>query len=168
MLIEPLNHEFEDFLQSIRIESEFIDPVEDIIQKIRDDSTPPISIPYGVRLDRKRAAFFTLDLSNPPVELNYSDPETCWLGSFFIAQDFQGRGLAKPILSGLITAIPAWHPQVRRLSLTVNFRNHLAKKVYGNSGFKDTGQVFWGGPIGPQHIYAVDLAVKPPERIARG
>lgn len=47
-------------------------------------------------------------------------------------------------------------PDVKQLMLAVNTRNQVAKAVYLNCGFIDTGATF-RGPIGEQQILSYDI-----------
>lgn len=41
--------------------------------------------------------------------------------------------------------------------LTVNARNPAARAVYLAGGFADTGELYLGGPAGPQHVMRLPL-----------
>ncbi len=157
MIIKELKSDFREFLGRIYIDSEYIDPLADIINKVSEKSSEPLSLPYGVFLNEEMVSFFTLDFSNPPVEFLAGDKGSCWLDSFFIAKEFQGKGLSKIILFQIICSLSKWQPAINRLNLTVNFKNHIAKTTYLNCGFADTGEIYSGGPAGPQHIYTITL-----------
>lgn len=145
---------FEDVLKSIYFDSEFIDPIEDIANKVWSSDSKPLSIPFGAYLATRVIAFFTIDFSNPPLDDQYSPKFSCWLEAFMVAQNCQGQGVAKAILNRLPDLINKTFPNIRQLNLTVNFRNHGARALYGKCGFEDTGDVYWSGPAGPQHILA--------------
>ena len=148
---------FEDVLKSIYFDSEFIDPIEVIANKVWSSDSKPLSIPFGAYLETRVIAFFTIDFSNAPLDEQYSPMFSCWLEAFMVAQDFQGQGYAKAILNRLPDLINKTFPYIRQLNLTVNFRNHRARALYGKCGFEDTGKVYWDGPAGPQHILTTIL-----------
>jgi len=143
---------FEAVLKRIYFASEFIDPIEDIAKKIRPAASAPWSIPFGAYLATRAIAFFTIDFPNPPPDDQYNPTFSCWLESFIVAPDCQGQGYAKAILNQLPDLTNKTFPQIRRLNLTVNFRNQTARALYRKCGFEDTGKVYWDGPAGPQHI----------------
>ena len=74
-----------------------------------------------------------------------------------VARDCQGQGYAKTILNQLPDTLNKSFPDIRQLNLTVNFRNHVARALYKKCGFEDTGDVYWDGPAGPQHILTKKL-----------
>lgn len=86
---------FEKVLKTIYVDSEFIDPIEEIAKKIRRPESEPFSIPFGVYLGARAISFFTIDFSNPPLDDRYNPTFSCWLESFMVAPDGQGRGMRK-------------------------------------------------------------------------
>ena len=48
-------------------------------------------------------------------------------------------------------------PDATHLALTVNTSNPLAIRVYLRSGFTDTGRLYYGGRLGPQHVLELPL-----------
>ena len=143
---------FEPFLKEIYLESEFIDPIDEIIHKVLHLDVDPLSMPYGVYWEHLKIGFFTIDFSNPPVDYQINDPSCCWLDSFFITIPFQGKGFAKAVLHLLPTRLKQDYPLITSLNLTVNFKNPGARALYLKCGFVDTGTVYRDGPAGPQHI----------------
>jgi len=148
---------FEEVLKRVHCDSEFIDPIEDISNKIRSSTDNPLSIPFGAYLTTRAIAFFTIDFSNPPLDSQYDPSFSCWLDEFMVAQDCQGQGVAKAILNQLPDLMNKTFPNIRQLNLTVNFRNQRAKGLDRKCGFEDTGEVYWDGPAGPQHILTKTL-----------
>lgn len=148
---------FEKVLKSIYFDSEFIDPKEAIGKKIEWSDSEPLSIPFGAYLGTRSIAFFTIDFSNPSIDGKDKYPSSCWLDSFMVARDCQGQGYAKTILNQLPDTLNKSFPDIRQLNLTVNFRNHVARALYTKCGFEDTGDVYWDGPAGPQHILTKKL-----------
>ena len=134
------------------MESEFIDPIDEIIHKVLHLDVDPLSMPYGVYWEHLKIGFFTIDFSNPPVDYQINDPSCCWLDSFFITIPFQGKGFAKAVLHLLPTRLKQDYPLITSLNLTVNFKNPGARALYLKCGFVDTGTVYRDGPAGPQHI----------------
>jgi GNAT superfamily N-acetyltransferase len=143
---------FEDALRNIYFDSEFIDPIEVIVKKVQSSDREPLSIPFSAYLATRIIAFFSIDFSNPPIDDINKYPCACWLDSFMVARDCQGQGYAKTILNQLPDTLSKFFPDIRQLNLTVNFRNHGARALYTKCGFENTGDVYWGGPAGPQHI----------------
>jgi len=49
------------------------------------------------------------------------------------------------------------HPGATRLVLTVNVTNPRAIRTYLKAGFCDTGRLYHGGRLGPQHVLELAL-----------
>ncbi len=147
----------EDVLSQIYFDCEFIDPVQEIIEKIINTEAPPVSIPYGIFAGETPVGFFTVDLSNPPVPYDPQNPRCCWLDSFIIGLRFQRKGYAATLIARLPGLLAEDFPCMEKMNLTVNFRNKGARALYLKCGFKDTGEVYTGGPSGPQYIFTLPV-----------
>ena len=51
----------------------------------------------------------------------------------------------------------ARHPDATYLALTVNVSNERAIRAYLRAGFTDTGRLYYGGRLGPQHVLELAL-----------
>ena len=69
----------------------------------------------------------------------------------------QGRGLGTAMLRALPAFARARYPDATRLALTVNLSNPRAIHVYRRAGFTDTGRLYYGGRLGPQHVLELAL-----------
>ncbi len=141
---------YKKYLEEICFESEFIGSTTEISEKI--EFGKPESYPFAAIVNDGIVGFFTIELSNPTV--NFKIEETsCWLGSFHIAKKHHGKGYAKDILKILPDTLTKEFKFPKLLNLTVNLRNIAAKSLYLKCGFSDTGEIFEGGPAGPQLIF---------------
>ncbi len=143
---------FKTFIKEIYFHSDYIDPIEEIINKISQVNKKPLSIPYGVYQGKEKIGFFTIEFSNPPVAFKKNDKASCWLDSFIIAKHSQGNGYAKTILNMLPSLLKKEYPFLDYLNLTVNFKNIIAKSLYYKCGFIDAGEVYTKGSMGPQNV----------------
>ncbi len=69
----------------------------------------------------------------------------------------QGRGLGTEMLLALPPFARERYPDATHLALTVNTSNPRAIRVYLRSGFTDTGRLYYGGRLGPQHVLELAL-----------
>ncbi len=154
----------EEVLKKVYVESEFIDPLEDIVRKIplKDEGAP--CIPHGVYASGEAVGFFSIESENPLVGSRFNKKTSCWLESFFISSRCQGKGYAGEVLRRLPDLIEKDYPFRKEICLTVNFRNTIAKSLYLKHGFHDTGETCLEGPAGPQHIYRLSLHRRPAAR----
>ncbi|MCW2616487.1 MAG: family N-acetyltransferase [Frankiales bacterium] len=91
--------------------------------------------------------FFTLDETGGDVLLR----------GFFVDQRHQRQGRARGALAELPGHVRARFPSAPAVVLTVNVRNPGAYAVYLAAGFADTGELYLGGPAGPQHVLRLEL-----------
>jgi ribosomal protein S18 acetylase RimI-like enzyme len=69
----------------------------------------------------------------------------------------QGRGLGTAMLRALPSFAGPRHPGATHLALTVNVSNVRAIRTYLRAGFTDTGRLYHGGRLGPQHVLELPL-----------
>lgn len=74
------------------------------------------------------------------------------LRAFFVDAAHQRRGHAGRALAALPAYVRERFPQATSVSLTVNVRNVVAYAAYLRGGFVDDGELYLGGPAGPQHV----------------
>ncbi len=74
------------------------------------------------------------------------------LRSFMVDAAHQGDGIGTAAIAALCADLGRRHPDRRRLVLTVNQANAVARRVYLRTGFEDSGELYHGGRAGPQHL----------------
>jgi RimJ/RimL family protein N-acetyltransferase len=84
-------------------------------------------------------------------------PGVVGVRGFFVDARHQGRGIAAAMLAALPDLVRATYPEARRIALTVNARNEAARRTYLRAGFRDTGRLYHGGALGPQHVLELEL-----------
>ncbi len=92
--------------------------------------------------------FFQIDTKAP----GYIRQPMLELCQVVIDQRHQGKGFGKGFLLLLPAFLKQQYPAAAGVVLTVNCRNKMAHHVYSAGGFHDTGEIYTGGPSGPQHI----------------
>ncbi|WP_411836845.1 GNAT family N-acetyltransferase [Paracoccus sp. ME4] len=79
------------------------------------------------------------------------------LRGMMIDRTAQGRGTGKAAIAALRAHLRRHYPDAAACVLTVNQANPAARAVYLAGGFVDTGALYHGGRIGPQHILRLTL-----------
>ena len=97
-------------------------------------------LPYVMTIGNKMVGFVTIAYSE-------DDPKDVWICHFFIDQRYQGRGYGKEALLTLIEAIQDEIPAFQRICLTVHPENKVARVLYENVGFQQTGEMRWDEPV---------------------
>ncbi|MCC5853331.1 MAG: GNAT family N-acetyltransferase, partial [Alkalimonas sp.] len=104
-----------------------------------------------VQHQQQLVGFFLLDTGYSQ-QHNFAKQSDLGLRCFFVDQQAQGQGIASAVLHQLPGYCRQHFPGFKRLVLTVNCRNQPAARLYQKHGFVDSGQLYRGGPAGPQHI----------------
>ncbi|MEQ5837699.1 GNAT family N-acetyltransferase [Marinobacter sp. NFXS9] len=79
------------------------------------------------------------------------------LSGFLIDEKYQGEGYGTQCLVLLKGFVMKNFVEASAVCLTVNFRNKGAIKCYLKSGFSDTGEIFFGGNVGPQKVMRLSI-----------
>lgn len=153
LLLKKLKNISISFLQKIYVKSEFIDPVDEIVFRINKTMNYSGSTPFLVLEMVEIVSFFTIESSNPNVTGRLNESGIYWLESFFITEQFLGKGYSKSVVKKMLQCLPIHFPTIISLNLTVNTSNEIAQNIYKKCGFIDTHKKYLGGPAGPQHIY---------------
>ncbi|WP_134680132.1 GNAT family N-acetyltransferase [Paracoccus ravus] len=111
---------------------------------------------HGVIRDGQTVGFFKIDRAYA-ARFDFARPEEIGLRGMMIDRGEQGRGTGKAAMRALRPYLRARYPGAERCVLTVNIVNMAARAIYIAGGFRDDGQLFHGGRIGPQHILRLDL-----------
>jgi RimJ/RimL family protein N-acetyltransferase len=120
------------------------------------DATRRGALPVAMLLDGSTpAGFFVLDAAGVPGGGRVRD--AVGLRAFFVDARFQGRGVGGAALRALPAFAREHFPKARCVVLTVNTSNPIARHTYLRAGFRDTGEMFFGGVLGPQQVLVLDI-----------
>jgi len=149
-MIEKYSFKREDEarLLSVRDDQEEF-TVSNVPQVVAD--LAPEEHPHLIIHDHKTVGFFILDLGYSK-KFQFGDVKAIGVRALLLDHRYQGKGIAKQALSSLAGYVRAEYPQFEAMQLTVNCRNIPAYQCYLKCGFDDTGELYHGGPVGPQHI----------------
>lgn len=100
-------------------------------------------------------AFLILDTGASMVAVHR--PGTVGVRAFYVAAGHQGRGLGTAVLRALPAYVREHYPDADRIALTVNRQNEVARRAYLRAGFRDTGELYTAGRLGPQHVLELPL-----------
>ncbi|MBW3694988.1 GNAT family N-acetyltransferase [Vibrio sp. T187] len=107
--------------------------------------------PHLIIFNQQVVGFFLLDLGYAS-KYDFCSEGTIGIRGLLVDQRFQGKGIAKQFIAKLPSYVQHYYPHCDLLQLTVNCRNKAAFDCYLKGGFEDTGELYLGGPVGPQHI----------------
>lgn len=108
-------------------------------------------LPFVMLKNEQLAGFFFLDLDYAENH-DFCSSNGAGVRMVMVDQAFQGQGIASQSLRLLPQWLREFYPEITELYLTVNCRNPGAYRCYEKCGYQDTGELYLGGPVGPQHI----------------
>ena len=95
------------------------------------DDKPDKNIPYLIEHEGEYIGTFLFR--------NYG--RGCNLTSFFIDENFQGRGLGRLAMSKFLAYVELNYPRAREIELTITPGNKAAENLYKSLGFEYTGEI---------------------------
>ncbi|MGL6312417.1 GNAT family N-acetyltransferase [Vibrio sp. WXL103] len=120
------------------------------------DSTPSID-KIVVKYKNEIIGFFMLDL-NYSQQVDFCSDKDLGFRTLALDSRTHGKGLGTECMK-LLPKYAASNYRARDyIYLTVNCQNFAAKACYEKAGFEDTGEIYLGGPAGPQHIMRIKIA----------
>jgi RimJ/RimL family protein N-acetyltransferase len=141
-----------DKVLALRVHPAQLDYVGHIGDLLADAEHSRDCEPTAVLRDGAPIGFYRIDLHPRSVAGRDFDVPALGLRGFFLDAQWQGRGLARPVLAALLADLAARHPWARLLVLTVNHSNHAARRLYRHAGFVDGSEQYHGGRAGPQQL----------------
>lgn len=94
--------------------------------------------------------FYRIDLHPRSVAGRDFEQPSLGLRGFFIDARWQRRGLGRLALTAMLDDLESRLPWARLLVLGVGRNNASAVELYRSAGFDDDGELYDGGPAGPQ------------------
>ncbi len=135
-------------------QEQFAGSVDAIFDELQASKHPEFEHPFAIVADTEKIGFFILR-ERPAVPI-WAPHDVITLHSFRIGRPYQGAGFGRAGVALAVSWIRQNRPDARQLMLAVNIRNAPARALYIKCGFVDTGATF-RGPIGEQHILALDI-----------
>ncbi len=155
--VEPVTDRNREAVLALHVYPEqlgFVLTEQEMLAAVKGDSQSEV---YAVLAEGAVVGFYRLDFAPEAiVGRRFAEP-SCGLRSYFIDAARQGQGLGTAALTALIADLGARHPDMRTLNLSVNARNPAARRLYLAAGFTDSGDLYFGGPNGPQHVMTLTL-----------
>ncbi|WP_264875986.1 GNAT family N-acetyltransferase [Vibrio agarivorans] len=112
---------------------------------------------HVIKIEGDVVGFFKLDRYFSE-QNDFAPVRSLGLKAFVIDPAFQGQGIGQRAVNALPKYVKNHYPDFNTIYLTVNCKNDAAKHCYLKGGFIDSGELYLGGPVGPQHILYQDLS----------
>lgn len=107
--------------------------------------------PYVILLEEDVVGFFKIEESYHQTH-DFCPADGLGLRMVAIDNRQQGKGIGTAMIKALPALLRERHSDFSVVYLTVNCKNPAAKRCYEKGGFEDTGALYLGGDLGPQHI----------------
>ncbi|WP_165312952.1 GNAT family N-acetyltransferase [Vibrio ziniensis] len=120
--------------------------IPQVVEQLKETEHPHLII-----FEDKPVGFFLLDLDYS-TKYQFGSQKAIGIRALLVDQHYQGKGIATKVIKALPSYVAKHYPDFEVMQLTVNCRNKPAYECYLKCGFADTGELYLGGPVGPQHI----------------
>lgn len=127
--------------------------VGDVAFNLIDAEADPNSDAMEILADGRVVGFYRIDYAPTIVSHQHLGEACAGLRAMLIDRDRQGSGLGTSALAACCADLQRRHPRLRLLALNVNCGNWGAIRAYRKAGFVDTGELYFGGRAGPQHLF---------------
>lgn len=139
-------------VRALRVAPEQYPFVGDVQDNLIHAQACPRSEAMAILADDAVIGFYRLDFAPNVASLNCLANAYAGLRAMMIDRGRQGHGFGTRALRACCDDLRRRHPQLRLLALNVNCANAPAIHAYRNAGFVDTGELYFGGRAGPQHL----------------
>lgn len=136
---------------ALRVAPEQYAFVGDVDFNLVDAERDPHSDAMAILAGDDVIGFYRLDYA-PSIVAWKPVPASVGLRSFLIDRRYQGRGYGTAAVEACCADLRRRHPERLLLALNVNCINRGAVHAYRKAGFLDTGELYFGGKAGPQHL----------------
>jgi len=104
-----------------------------------------------IEANEEIVGFFNIDTGYAS-QYEFAYENEIGLRAFFISSEHQGNGYCTGTMKKLPEYLKENYQEYPSICLTVNSKNRAAYQCYLEGGFQDTGDLYYGGSAGPQHI----------------
>ena len=149
--VAPVTPALSAQVRALRVAPEQYSFVGDIVFNLVDAERDPRSDAMAILDGDEVIGFYRLDYA-PTIVAWEPVPASVGLRAFMIDRSHQGRGFGTLAIAACCADLRRRHPERRLLALNVNCINRGAIRAYRKAGFVDTGELYFGGKAGPQHL----------------
>lgn len=121
------------------------------------ETDPAVDL-YAVEQDGAVVGMFKLDRAYADAPRHdFAQAGDLGLRGVLVDAAWQGKGIGRALLAALPDLVRRRYPQARRLVLTVNCRNDVARSAYLAAGWQQDHRLYLAGDAGPQNILWLPL-----------
>jgi len=149
--VAPVTPELGAQVRALRVAPEQYSFVGDISFNLADAERDLRSDAMAILEGDDVVGFYRLDYA-PTIVAWKPIAASVGLRAFLIDRRYQGRGFGTRAIAACCADLRRRHPDRKLLALNVNCINRSAIRAYRKAGFVDTGELYFGGSAGPQHL----------------
>ncbi len=153
--LQPMSSQHLNQVSELHVAEEqlkFVGTMEEILVNVDNKVHPHVM----VNESDKVVGFFLVDTTYGE-QYDFAVCGALGLRAFFVDTRYQGSGYGKQAVAALHSYLQKCYERFEFIYLTVNCKNPGAYRCYELNGFKDNGELYHGGPAGPQHIMKMSL-----------
>lgn len=154
--VAPITPTLAAGVRALRVTPEQYSFVGDILFNLIDAEQDPRSDAMAILAGDEVVGFYRLDYA-PTIVAWKPVPASVGLRAFLIDRKHQGHGFGARAVMACCADLRRRHPERKLLALNVNCCNRSAIRAYRKAGFVDTGELYFGGKAGPQHLMLCSL-----------
>ncbi|MGH8031417.1 MAG: GNAT family N-acetyltransferase [Luteimonas sp.] len=139
-------------VRALRVAADQYAYVGDVSFNLSSADADPRSDAMAILADDSVVGFYRLDYAPTIISRVAMSSASVGLRAYMVDRAWQGRGIGTRAIAACCDDLQHRRPDRRLLALNVNCRNVGAIRTYRNAGFVDTGELYFGGSAGPQHL----------------
>lgn len=155
--VVPITPALADLVRALRVAPDQYAYLGDVAFNLLDSERDAMSEAMAVLANDRAIGFYRLDFAPNTVAGRDLGEPSVGLRCFFIDHRLQGRGYGRRAVHACCEDLRGRHPGRRLLLLAVDCVNAAAIAMYRRAGFVDSGEVMFGGCVGPQHLFILRL-----------
>ena len=156
-IVDLIQSDFEHYstISVFENQTQFVLPIANVLSRFSGNNPEEYLLISGASRGTEAAGIIIITDRYETAQLKNQELNVCWIDTLAVDKKYQRQGIGRKLLGHAISALRS---KFDCICLTVNLRNKSAKSMYNKCGFIDAGELYFGGPSGPQHILKCDLS----------
>lgn len=155
--VELIQSDFKDYstISVFENQAQFVFPIAEVLSRFFGRGAEKYLYIAGAKCNSEAAGIIIVTSHYETAKLESNKLSVCWVDTLATDRKYQKQGIGSKLLSLAISALSG---KFDCMCLTVNIQNESAKSMYVKYGFKDVGELYYGGLSGPQNILRYNLS----------
>lgn len=154
---ELIQSDFKDYatISVFENQAQFVFPIARVLSRFSGRGAEKYVYIAGAKCNSEANGIIIVTGHYETAKLESNKLNVCWVDTLATDRKYQKQGIGSKLLWLAISALSG---KFDCMCLTVNIRNESAKSMYIKCGFKDVGELYYGGPSGPQNILRYNIS----------